>query len=582
MLSNTAVPKYYGEFRNKVLHGEIKVCETISMEMNRIDKLIEDKGVYYDPDKVEGWIHFCENELTLTNGKPVKLLDTFKLWAEQIFGWYYLVERQVYEPGPHSAGRWVKKMIVRRLTHKQYLIVARGAAKSIYSSFIQSYFLTIDGETTHQFAIAPTMAQADEILRPMRIAITKARGPVYKLLTHGSINNTTGSRANRPKLMSTKRGIENFATGSLLEVRPMSISKVQGYRNKCVSVDEWLSGDYQEDVIGAIEQGAGKDDSEYLILCTSSEGTVRNRAGDNIKMELMNILRGEYKDPHTSIFYYKLDDINEIENPSMWIKANPNLGITVQYDVYHTDVERAKHVPSAKNDIYAKRFGIPLEGFTYFFPYEETIPVDRKLDFSGMACAMGGDLSMGDDFCAFTFLFPLKTGQFGVKARSYISEYTLNKLPEGFRVNVYEPLIEEGTLIIMPGTVLEMGQIYEDLDEFIERMQYDIRAFGFDPWYSKEFISRWVIDHSQFELVKVPQGARTESVPLGEIKKLSERRDLVFDQKILSFTMGNAIVSEDTNGNRKLIKRRREDKIDNVSAMMDAYIAYKDRRDSFE
>lgn len=581
MLSNTAVPKYYGEFRNKVLNGEIKVCETISMEMNRIDNLIKRKGIYYDDEAVEGWVHFCENELVLTNGNDLKLLDTFKLWGEQVFGWYYFVDRPVFEPDDHGGGKYVTKTVAKRLIKKQFLIVARGAAKSMYSSCMQAYYLTVDGETTQQFAIAPTMNQAEEILRPIRIAITKSRGPYFKLLTYGSIRNTA-NKAMRPKLMSTTKGIQNFATESIIEVKPMSLSKVQGYRTKLVSIDEWLSGDYQEDIIGGIEQGAGKDDMDYLIIATSSEGTVRNRAGDNIKMELMKILRGEYRDDSVSIWYYRLDDKNEVEIPSMWIKANPNLGKTVQYDVYHADVERAKHNPSAKNDIFAKRFGLPLEGFTYFFPYEETKPVDKRLDFSGLPCALGADLSQGDDFCAFTFLFPLSMNQFGVKARSYISEYTLYKLPEGIRVGMYEPLINEGTLIIMEGTVLDMEKIYDDLDAFIQRMEYDVRAFGFDPYNSKDFIARWIIDNSSYGLVKVPQGSRTESVPLGEIKKISEQRGFIFDEKIMSYTMGNAIVSEDSNGNRKLMKRRREDKIDNVAAMMDAYIAYKDRKDTFE
>lgn len=580
MLSNTAVPKYYGEFRDKVLNGEIKVCETISMEMNRIDDLIRRKGIYYDESMVEGWIQFCENELVLTNGNDLKLLDTFKLWGEQVFGWWYLVERQVYVPDGHGGGKFVNKTVAKRLINKQFLIVARGAAKSMYSSCMQSYYLSVDGETTHQFAIAPTMAQAEEVLRPMRIAITKARGPYYKFLTAGSIRSTS-NRMERSKLVSTSRGIENYATGSIVETRPMNLSKVQGYRNKLVSIDEWLSGDFQEDIIGGIEQGASKDDMDYLIVATSSEGTVRNRAGDNIKMELMKILRGEYRDDHTSIWYYKLDDPKEVDIPSMWIKANPNLGKTVQYDVYHADVERAKNNPAARNDILAKRFGIPLEGFTYFFPYEETKPVNRRLDFSGLPCALGADLSQGDDFCAFTFLFPLNTNQFGIKARSYISEYTLYKLPEGLRVNLYEPLIAEGTLIIMDGTVLNMEQIYDDIDAFIQKMEYDVRAFGFDPWNSKDFIAKWVVDNSSYGLVKVPQGSRTESVPLGEIKKISEQRGFLFDEKIMEYTMGNAIVSEDSNGNRKLMKRRREDKIDNVAAMMDAYIAYKDRIDNF-
>ena len=580
-LSNTAVPKYYAKFREAVIRGEIPVCETVGLEMERIDELIDHPGVYYDEDAVEGWIRYCERELTLTDGSDLRLLDTFKVWGEQIFGWYYFVERSVFELDGRGGGHYVNKMIVRRLINKQFLIVARGAAKSMYASCIQSYFLVMDTATTHQLVVAPTMKQADEILSPIRTAIARKRGPLFRFLAEGSIQNTTGSRMNRPKLYPSKKGIENALSNSLLEVLPMNISRLQSYRPKVTTIDEWLSGEYQEDVIGAIEQGATKDDMEYLIIATSSEGTVRNGAGDTTKMELMKILHGEYNNPHVSIWYYKLDDISEVEQPAMWVKANPNLGKTVQFDVYQADKERAEQSPSARNDILAKRFGIPLEGFTYFFPYEETVPVNRKLDFWNMECALGADMSQGDDFCAFTFLFPLKNGQFGVKTRSYITEYTLRKLPEALRTK-YEEFIAEGTLIIMDGTVLDMDEVYDDVEAFIDRNNYDVRTFGFDPYNAKTFVSRWETEHGGFGLIKVHQGARTESVPLGEIKKISEKGDLLFDEMIMMFTMGHCIVEEDSNGNRKLMKRRREEKIDNVAAMMDAYVSYKEYKDLFE
>lgn len=578
-LSNTAVPKYYGMFRDAVLRGEIPVCETISMEMNRIDDLIAKPGVWYDDQAVEGFIRFCENELTLTDGSELHLLDSFKLWAEQIFGWYYFVDRSVYVPDPEGkGGRYVTKTIKKRLVNKQYLIVARGAAKSMYGSCLQNYFLNIDVTTTHQITTAPTMRQADEVVSPIRTAITRARGPLYKFLTEGSLQNTTGSKANRQKLAATKKGIENFLTGSLLEVRPMSIDKLQGLRPKISTVDEWLSGDVREDVVGAIEQGASKMD-DYLIVAISSEGTVRNGAGDTTKMELMDILKGEYKNPHVSIWWYKLDNIDEIKTPSKWIKANPNLGKTVTYETYQLDVERAEKNPSARNDIIAKRFGIPMEGYTYYFTYEETL-THRKRDFWQMPCALGGDLSQGDDFCAFTFLFPLPHGRFGVKTRNYITSRTLNRLPAAMRFK-YEQFMEEGSLIVLEGTVLDMMEVYEDLDEHIIKNGYDVVCFGYDPYGAQEFVTRWNSENGEFGTVKVPQGAKTESIPLGEIKKMSEDRLLLFDEELMSFAMGNCIVMEDTNGNRKLLKKRYADKIDPVAALMDAYVAYKQNKDAF-
>lgn len=580
MLSNTATPRYYKQFRDAVVRGEIPVCEEISMEMNRIDALIENPGIYYDDQAVEGFVKFCEKELTLTDGSDLHLLDTFKLWAEQIFGWYYFVERSVYEPDPDGhGGRYVNKRIKKRLTNKQYLIIARGAAKSMYGSCIQDYFLNVDTTTTHQITTAPTMKQADEVMSPIRTAITRARGPLFKFLTEGSLQNTTGSKANRVKLASTKKGVENFLTGSLLEIRPMSIDKLQGLRCKIATVDEWLSGDIREDVIGAIEQGASKLD-DYLIVAMSSEGTVRNSSGDTIKMELMDILKGNYINPHVSIWYYKLDDIKEVSDPSKWLKANPNLGKTVTYETYQLDVERAEKAPAARNDILAKRFGIPMEGYTYFFTYEETIP-HRRRDFWSMPCALGADLSQGDDFCAFTFLFPLSNGHFGIKVRSYISALTFRKLPGAARMK-YEEFIKEGSLIVLEGTVLDMVEVYEDLDEHIVNTGYDVRCFGFDPYNAKEFVERWQTENGPFGIVKVIQGAKTESVPLGELKDLAEERMLEFDQLLMQYTMGNCITIEDTNGNRKLLKKRYEEKIDNVSAMMDAYIAYKANRDAFD
>lgn len=579
-LSNTAVPKYYGMFRDAVLRGEIPVCKEISMEMNRIDELIANPGIYYDDKAVEGWIAFCEEELTLTDGSDLNLLESFKLWGEQVFGWYYFVERSVYEPYPDGhGGHYVNKTIKKRLINKQYLIVGRGAAKSMYSSCIQNYFLNIDTDTTSQVATAPTMRQADEILGPIRTSITVARGPLFKFLTEGSLQNTTGSKAKRVKLASTKKGVENLLTGSLLEVVPMSIDKLQGFRHKVASVDEWLSGDTREDVIGAIEQGASKL-NDYIIIATSSEGTVRNGSGDTIKMELMKLLKGEYKDPHVSIFYYRLDSVEEVANPNMWLKANPNLGKTVTYEVYTLDVERAENVPAARNDILAKRFGIPMEGFTYYFTYEETLPHRRKT-FWKMPCALGADLSQGDDFCAFTFLFPLRDGSFGIKTRNYISSNTLNKLPAAMRIK-YEEFMKEGSLIILDGVVLDMMEVYEDLDQHIVDCQYDVRAFGFDPYNAKEFVARWETENGPFGIEKVIQGAKTESVPLGELKDLAENRMLIFDEELMQFAMGNCITLEDTNGNRKLYKQRREQKIDAVAAMMDAYIAYKHNRDAFE
>ena len=579
-LSNTAIPRYYGQFREAVMRGEIPVCKEISMEMNRIDDLIANPGVWYDDQAVEGFVKYCENELTLTDGADLNLLDTFKLWAEQIFGWYYFEERSVYEPNPDGhGGHFVKKSVKRRLVNKQYLIVARGAAKSMYASCIQSYFLNCDTTTTHQITTAPTMKQAEEVMSPIRTSITRSRGPLFQFLTEGSLQNTTGSKANRVKLSSTKKGIENFLTGSLLEIRPMSINKLQGLRTKVATVDEWLSGDIREDVVGAIEQGASKID-DYLILAISSEGTVRNGSGDTIKMELMDILKGEYINPHVSIWYYKLDSIDEVAEPDKWLKANPNLGKTVKYEVYQLDVERAEKAPAARNDILAKRFGIPMEGYTYFFSYEETI-THRKRDYWQMPCALGADLSQGDDFCAFTFLFPLSNGKFGIKVRSYISSLTLTKLPAAMRVK-YDQFMAEGSLVVLDGTVLDMMEVYEDLDHHIIECGYDVRCFGYDPYNAKEFISRWESENGPFGIEKVIQGARTESVPLGELKKLSEERMLLFDEELMSFAMGNCITLEDTNGNRKLLKKRYEEKIDNVAAMLDAFVAYKLNKEAFE
>ena len=579
-LSNTAVPRYYGQFREAVMRGEIPVCKEISMEMNRIDDLIANPGVWYDDQAVEGFIRFCENELTLTDGSDLKLLDTFKLWAEQIFGWYYFEERSTYEPNPDGhGGHFVKKSVKRRLVNKQYLIVARGAAKSMYASCIQNYFLNCDTTTTHQITTAPTMKQAEEVMSPIRTAITRSRGPLFKFLTEGSLQNTTGSKANRVKLSSTKKGVENFLTGSLLEIRPMSINKLQGLRTKVATVDEWLSGDIREDVVGAIEQGASKID-DYLILAISSEGTVRNGSGDTIKMELMDILKGEYINPHVSIWYYKLDSIDEVSEPDKWLKANPNLGKTVKYEVYQLDVERAEKAPAARNDILAKRFGIPMEGYTYFFSYEETL-THRKRDYWQMPCALGADLSQGDDFCAFTFLFPLSNGKFGVKVRSYISSLTLTKLPAAMRAK-YDQFMAEGSLVVLDGTVLDMMEVYDDLDRHIIDCGYDVRCFGYDPYNAKEFIARWESENGPFGIEKVIQGARTESVPLGELKKLSEERMLLFDEELMSFAMGNCITLEDTNGNRKLLKKRYEEKIDNVAAMLDAFVAYKLNKEAFE
>lgn len=579
-LSNTAVPKYYGQFRDAVLRGEIPVCNEISMEMNRIDQLIANPGIYYDEEAVEGYVRFCENELTLTDGTNLYLLDTFKLWAEQIFGWYYFVERSVYEPSPDNhGGRYVRKVIKKRLTLKQYLIVARGAAKSMYGSTVHAHYLNVDTSTTHQITTAPTMRQAEEVMSPIRTAITRARGPLFKFLTEGSLQNTTGSKAKRMKLASTKKGIENFLTGSILEVRPMSIDKLQGLRPKVSTVDEWLSGDIREDVVGAIEQGASKME-DYLIIAMSSEGTVRNSSGDTIKMELIDILKGEYINPHVSIWYYKLDDIKEVADPSMWLKANPNLGKTVSYETYQLDVERAENAPAARNDILAKRFGIPMEGYTYFFTYEETLPHKRR-SFWSMPCSLGADLSRGDDFCAFTFLFPLRDGSFGVKARSYITELTLKKLPSAMRLK-YEEFLAEGSLIVMDGTVLDMMEVYDDLDQFIIDSSYEVVTFGFDPYNAKEFVERWIAENGPYGVEKVIQGAKTESVPLGELKILAEERMLLFDEAIMQFTMGNAITLEDTNGNRKLLKKRNDQKVDNIAAAMDAYVAYKANTEAFE
>ena len=579
-LSNTAVPKYYGRFRDAVLRGEIPVCENISLEMNRIDALIANPGVYYDDQAVEGWVNYCERELTLTDGSDLHLLDSFKLWAESIFGWYYFVERSVYEPYPDGhGGRYVLKTIKKRLVNKQYLIVARGAAKSMYASCIQSYYLNVDTTTTHQITTAPTMKQAEEVLAPIRTSIARARGPLFKFLTEGSLQNTTGSKSNRVKLASTKKGVENFLTGSLLEVRPMSIDKLQGLNSRINTVDEWLSGDVKEDVIGALEQGASKND-DYLIVAISSEGTVRNGSGDTVKLELAKILKGEYPNPHVSIWWYKLDSVDEVNDPEMWIKANPNLGKTVTYETYQLDVERAEQSPDARNDILAKRFGIPMEGYTYFFTYEETLP-QRKRDYWGMRCALGADLSQGDDFCAFTFLFPLPDGTFGVKTRNYITSLTLTKLPTAMR-NKYNQFMQEGSLIVLEGTVLDMMEVYDDLDRHIIQREYTVDCFGFDPYNAKEFVTRWESENGAFGLEKVPQGSRTESVPLGELKILAEQKMLRFDEELMSFSMGNCITLEDSNGNRKLLKKRRDQKIDAVAAMMDAYIAYKHNKDAFE
>lgn len=578
-LSNTATPIYYGQFREAVIRGEIPVNREVSLEMNRIDALIANPNFYYDDEAVEGFILYCENELTLTDGSDLHLLPTFKLWAEQIFGWWYFTERSVYEPSPDNlGGSYITKVIKKRLTTKQYLIVARGAAKSVYESCIQNYFLNVDTQTTHQITTAPTMKQAEEVMSPIRTAITRARGPLFKFLTDGSLQNTTGSKANRVKLAATKKGVENFLTGSLLEIRPMSINKLQGLRTKVATVDEWLSGDLREDVIGAIEQGASKLD-DYLIIAVSSEGTVRNGSGDTIKMELASILRGEYQAPHISIWHYKLDAIEEVADPRMWPKANPNLGKTVTYETYQLDVERAEKAPASRNDILAKRFGIPMEGYTYFFTYEETIPFNRRY-FDGMPCAMGADLSQGDDFCAFTFLFPVRHG-FGVKTRSYITSLTLAKLPSAIRQK-YEEFMDEGSLVVLEGVVLDMMDVYDDLDRFIQMQQYDVRAFGYDPYNAKEFVTRWEQENGPYGIEKIIQGSRTESVPLGELKILASERQLIFDEGLMQFAMGNAITLEDTNGNRKLLKTRYQDKIDNVAALMDAYIAYKLHKEAFE
>lgn len=579
-LSNTAVPKYYGAFRDAVLRGEIHVCREMSMEMNRIDDLIANPGVYYDDEAVEGWIAFCEEELTLTDGSDLKLLDSFKLWGEQVFGWYYFEERTVYEPYSNGhGGHYVKKSTKKRLINKQYLIVGRGAAKSLYDSCIQSFFENVDTSTTHQITTAPTMKLAEEVISPIKTAIIRSRGPLFRFLTSGSLRNTTGSPANRAQLAATKKGIENFITGSLIEVRPMSINKLQGLRCKVATVDEWLSGDIREDPIGAIEQGASKVD-DYLIIATSSEGTVRNGAGDTIKMELMKILKGEYIAPNVSIWWYKLDSVDEVNYPEYWIKANPNIGKTVSYETYQRDVERAENAPAARNDILAKRFGLPMEGYTYYFTYEETLPHRHRV-FWQMACALGADLSQGDDFCSFTFLFPLRDGSFGVKTRNYITSRTLKKLPAAMRLK-YDQFTEEGSLIVFEGTVLDLTQVYEDLDAHIIKSQYDVRCFGYDPYNAQGFVERWANENSPFGIEKVIQGARTESVPLGELKKLAEDRMLLFDESLMTFAMGNCITIEDTNGNRKLLKMRREQKIDAVAAMMDAYVAYKLHRDAFE
>ena len=586
-LSNTAVPKYYGMFRDAVIRGEIPICKEIEMEMNRIDALIANPGIWYDDQAIQGFVNYCENELTLTNGEDLELLDSFKLWAEQIFGWYYFEDRSVYEPDPNGlGGRYVRKTIKKRLINKQYLIVARGAAKSMYASCLQSFFLNVDTSTTYQVTTAPTMLQAEEVLSPIRTSITRSRGPLFKFLTEGSLQNTTGSRADRCKLASTKKGIENFLTGSLLQIRPMSVDKLQGLRVKVATIDEWLSGDIRENVIESLEQSARKEqgsidsDNDYLIVAISSEGTVRNGPGDTIKMELMDILKGEYPEIHTSIWWYKLDSIDEVADPAMWKKANPNLGKTVAYSTYHDAVEKAEKVPSQRNDILAKRFGIPMEGYTYYFTYEETLP-HRRREFWEMPCALGIDLSQGDDFCAFTFVFPLRNGSFGVKTRNYISSSTLMKLPMAMRAK-YERFINEGSLMVLEGTVLDLMEVYDDIDEFIIQSKYDVRCVGYDPYNARAFIERWESENGPFGIEKVIQGAKTESVPLGELKKLAEERMLIFDEELMTFTMGNCITMEDTNGNRKLLKKRYDQKIDAVAAMMDAYIAYKLNKDAFE
>lgn len=579
-LSNTATPIYYGRFREAVINGQLPVCKEISMEMNRIDQLIANPGVYYDDQAVEGFIKYCENELTLTDGSDLKLLDSFKLWAEEVFGWYYFLERSIFIPdGDNGKGHYEKRYIKKRLVNKQYIILGRGGAKSMYGSCIQSYFLNIDTTTTYQICTAPTMKQADEVMSPIRTSISRARGPLFKFLTEGSLQNTTGSKANRVKLASTKKGIENFLTGSLLEIRPMRIDKLQGLRVKVATIDEWLSGDIREDVVGAIEQGASKVD-DYLIVAISSEGTVRNGSGDTIKMELMDILKGDYINPHVSIWYYKLDNINEVGNPEMWIKANPNIGKTVSYEAYQLDVERAEKAPATRNDILAKRFGIPMEGYTYYFTYEETLP-GRKRDYWGLPCALGADLSQGDDFCAFTFMFPLSDGSFGIKVRSYITSNTLYKLPMAMRLK-YEDFITEGSLMVFDGTILDMMNVYDDLDKYISDCKYDVRSFGYDPYNAKEFVDRWQTENGPYGIVKVIQGSKTESVPLGELKKLAENKLLQFDQSLMTFAMGNCIALEDTNGNRKLYKVRRDAKIDNVAAMLDAFVAYKQNKEAFE
>ena len=587
MLSNTATPKYYGRFREAVLRNEIPVCKEISMEMNRIDALIANPGVYYDDEAIDGFIEYCENELTLTNGEDLYLLDSFKLWAEQLFGWYYFVERSIYVPSKNNhGGHYITKRIKKRLVNKQYLIVARGGAKSMYASLIQSYFLNVDGSTTKQVCTAPTMRQADEVMSPIRTAIARARGPLFKFLTDGSLQNTTGSRENRVKIASTKKGIQNFLTDSIIEVRPMSIDSLQGLRVKVATVDEWLSGDIRENPIECLEQGATKEqgtaeNNDWLIVAISSEGTVRNGCGDTIKMELMDILKGDYPNPHVSIWWYKLDSIDEVNDPAMWIKAQPNIGKTVTYETYQLAVEKAEKVPSERNDILAKRFGIPMAGYTYFFTYDETLPHDRKRDYWRMACSMGADLSQGDDFCSFVFLFPLPRGEFGIKTRNYITEYTLTRLPSAMRQK-YEQFIAEGSLIVMPGTVLDIMEVYEDLEQFIAEHEYDVRSFGYDPYNAREFVQRWEQENGPFGIEKVIQGSKTESVPLGELKKLAEQRALLFDEQLMSFAMGNAITMEDTNGNRKLLKKRHEAKIDPVASMLDAFVAWKLNKDSFE
>lgn len=579
-LSNTATPRYYGEFREAVLRGDILVNREISMEMNRIDDLIANPNIYYDELAIDGFIRYCENELTLTDGSDLHLLDSFKLWAEQIFSWFYFVERSVWTPNEDGhGGHYVTKLIKKRLTTKQYLIVARGAAKSMYGALIQAYFLNVDTSTTRQVTTAPTMKQADEVMSPLRTAITRSRGPLFKFLTEGSLQNTTGSKLNRQKLASTKKGIENFLTGSLLEVRPMTIAKLQGLRPKVSTIDEWLSGDLREDVVGAIEQGASKME-DYLIVAISSEGTVRNGSGDTVKMELADILRGEYQAPHVSIWHYKLDDVEEVANPETWVKANPNIGKTVSYDTYHLDVERAEKAPASRNDILAKRFGIPMEGYTYFFTYEETLP-HRPREFWQMPASLGADLSQGDDFCAFTLMFPISDYAFGIKTRSYITSLTLMKIQAGMRIK-YDEFIREGSLHVMDGTILDMMEVYDDLDAFITQQQYDVRTLGYDPYNAKEFVERWEAENGPYGIIKVIQGAKTESVPLGELKILAEERKLIFDQALMTFAMGNAVTIEDTNGNRKLLKKRAEEKIDNVSAMMDAYVAYKAHKEAFE